>query len=260
MAEVLPTNHNKKTEAATQHPPNPRHSETVAAAALSMRAFHRQNVKLPSSGYCFLQMTGLSTLSPITFDCAKRLIDLLFCVCVLFGFSWLILLAWVLVKLESPGPALFVQQRVGRFGKTFNCFKLRTMRVGTPNVATHDVPTESITSIGRILRSTKIDELPQVLNILRNEMSLVGPRPCLPTQSDVISARNNAGVFAIKPGITGLAQVNHVDMMDPELLAAWDARYTNARAISLDLRIIIQTAVGRGTGDPARRDPIANQN
>src|SRR5690606_10003296 len=108
--------------------------------------------------------------------------DRSFALAVLFLLWWFLALIWLLVRLQSPGPGLFAQKRVGRNGVQFTCYKFRTMKLGTLQAATHEVSVGNVTKLGRLLRKTKLDELPQVWNILRNEMSLVGPRPCLPAQ------------------------------------------------------------------------------
>ena len=126
------------------------------------------------------------------------------------------------------------------------------MYVSAPNVATHEAPASAITPLGKFLRKTKIDELPQVFNILANQMSFVGPRPCLPTQTDLIAERQSRNILSLKPGITGLAQVNNVDMSNPEQLAKWDERYLKLRSILLDIQLIAETALGRGSGDKIR--------
>src|SRR5690606_23023583 len=125
----------------------------------------------------------------------------------------------------------------------------RTMKAGTVEAATNEVPAEAVTGIGRFLRRTKLDELPQVWNILRNEIGLVGPRPCLPVQTQLIEARRQRGVLSLKPGITGLAQVNGIDMSEPVRLARWDRRYLALQSLALDARIVLATARGRGQGD-----------
>lgn len=169
-------------------------------------------------------------------------------VILLLGWPFLALLA-VYIRLDSAGPALFLQKRVGQDGKEFTCFKFRTMTVGTGDLATHDVSVAAVTKAGRFLRRTKLDELPQAINLVRNQMSLVGPRPCLPSQHELISARRERGVLCAKPGITGLAQINDIDMSDPALLAAWDARYVAFRTTATDFIICARTLLGGGSGD-----------
>lgn len=159
------------------------------------------------------------------------------------------LLIWIAIRLESPGAGIFRQARTGRDGRVFVCYKFRTMQLSTPNVGTHEVSASAITRMGSFLRGSKLDELPQIVNLLRNEMSLVGPRPCLPSQNTLVEARRARGVLGIKPGITGLAQINSIDMSDPERLAIWDERYLRLQTLLLDIKIILATAGGRGAGD-----------
>lgn len=180
---------------------------------------------------------------------AKRIMDVGFSISILVFLGWALCLVWLAVRLQSPGPGIFAQERVGRNGTTFICYKFRTMKQGTRQAGTHEVSAASVTRLGAFLRSTKIDELPQVWNILKNEMSLVGPRPCLPVQHDVISARRAVGVDRLTPGITGLSQINHIDMSEPLRLAVWDARYDGLRSLLFDLKILVATATGRGLGD-----------
>jgi len=179
----------------------------------------------------------------------KRGLDLLFAVAVIGLLWWALLIIWVLVRFGSQGPGIFAQERVGRYGKTFTCYKFRTMQQGTVQAGTHEVSQASVTPIGRFLRGTKLDELPQVWNILKNEISLIGPRPGLPVQKDLFAARQVWGVFDVKPGISGLAQVNNIDMSDPEKLARWDARYVALQSLLLDIQIVVSTIRGGGQGD-----------
>ena len=123
------------------------------------------------------------------------------------------------------------------------------MAQGTNQAGTHEVSVASITKVGRFLRATKIDELPQILNIVRNEISLIGPRPCLPSQADLVSKRYQLGVFDIKPGISGLAQIQNIDMSTPERLAQVDSLYVAAQCLTLDINIALATATGSGQGD-----------
>ena len=179
----------------------------------------------------------------------KRAIDLIFALAVVILGGWLMLAVWLLIRVESKGPGLFMQERVGQHGDLITVYKFRTMHVGTREAGTHEIAASAVTRVGRLLRRTKIDELPQVINIFRNELSLVGPRPCLPSQTELVDARGAAGVLTVKPGITGLAQVNAIDMSDPYVLTEWDSRYLTERSVGLDLRIIVSTFAGSGRGD-----------
>jgi len=185
-------------------------------------------------------------------DVAKRVLDVVAALAVLVLLSPLMAVVAVLVRRSSPGGAIFAQTRVGRFERPFTCYKFRTMAVGVPNAGTHEAQASWITPVGRKLRAYKLDELPQLVNVLRGDMSLVGPRPCLPNQSEVIEARRARGVFDIRPGITGIAQLAAVDMSTPERLAELDRKYLDTRSLLGDLRILAATALGRGSGDVAR--------
>jgi O-antigen biosynthesis protein WbqP len=171
----------------------------------------------------------------------KRAFDLAVAAPILLVASPVLLLAILGIRASSPGPALFSQIRVGRDGRPFRCHKLRTMYKGTPSLPSHEAPATSITAIGRLLRRLKIDELPQLWNVLKGEMSLVGPRPCLPTQTELIERRKQLGVLSALPGITGLAQIRGIDMSNPKLCAETDAAYLKAASIGLDLRILLGT-------------------
>jgi len=161
-------------------------------------------------------------------------------------FTPIILILAIGIRLTSPGPALFRQSRLGLNQKQFNIIKLRTMTVGTREVGTHLVGANAITPIGRILRKLRLDELPPFINVVRGEMSFVGPRPCLPSQFDLIAARERVHVFTIRPGITGLAQIQGVDMSTPTQLAAIDGEYVQRRSARLDFEIILKTLTGGG--------------
>ena len=168
---------------------------------------------------------------------------------VTFGFGWLLALIWIAVKVDSPGPGFFVQDRVGKHTKPFKCWKFRTMTLGTKQAGSHEVSTDAITRVGGFLRRYKLDELPQVWNILRNEVSLIGPRPCLLTQQDLIKERIRLGVFKIKPGISGLSRLKGLTCN----LKACSTRheYVAMKSLLIDIRIISATALGRGVGDQA---------
>lgn len=197
-------------------------------------------------------MLAYSQDQNIVYRIGKRLIDVLFSVAVITLAGWILAIVWVLVRLGSSGPGIFAQERVGQNGKTFTCYKFRTMKTGTKQAGTHEMTADAITGIGAFLRKTKIDELPQVWNILRGELSLVGPRPGLPVQTKLTEERQAHGVFSVLPGITGLAQINGVDMSDPERLARMDAQYIAQRGLLLDLKIVLATFLGRGQGDKVR--------
>lgn len=181
----------------------------------------------------------------------KRLFD--FCAALggLIVLSPILLVLVILIRRSSPGGALFLQKRVGRHEKPFTCIKFRSMAAGTPDVGSHDAAEAWITPIGKTLRAYKLDELPQLFNVLVGDMSLVGPRPCLLTQPDVIAARRAKGVFAIRPGITGLAQLSGIDMSTPVELANVDADYVKNASLLRDLQLIIGSVLGKGKGDAA---------
>lgn len=155
----------------------------------------------------------------------------------------------VLIRAETPGNPLFLQKRVGKGEKVFTCYKLRTMFAGTPDAASHLTSVAQVTKVGNFLRKTKLDELPQLWNVLVGEMDIVGPRPCLPSQLELIEARRREGVFAVRPGITGLAQVQGVDMSEPERLAKLDRSYIESASLGTDLSICWATVRGSGYGD-----------
>lgn len=163
-----------------------------------------------------------------------------------------LLTAAAMVRLDSPGPALFRQERVGQDERIFMCYKLRTMAQGTVAAGTHEVSAASVTALGRWLRRLKLDELPQLWNVIRGDMSLVGPRPCLPNQTQLIEERRTRGVYAVRPGITGRAQVIGLDMSRPRELAIEDALWARRPNLREYLRLVFLTAVGKGQGDAIR--------
>ncbi|EPC3543439.1 sugar transferase [Aeromonas hydrophila] len=162
---------------------------------------------------------------------------------------WPIFLAVILIGQFDTGSPIFVQERVGRYKKSFRLIKFRTMSVDTQSVASHLASTSSITKLGAFLRKTKIDELPQLINVLKGEMSLVGPRPNLFNQEELIKERDALGVYEVLPGITGLAQVQNIDMSTPELLAKTDRRMIDTLTLTSYFRYIIMTVTGSGAGD-----------
>jgi O-antigen biosynthesis protein WbqP len=182
----------------------------------------------------------------------KRISDIILALLVLPFALPVILACVVAIRSTSPGPALFRQTRVGLQERPFTCYKLRTMFRDTQNAPSHETSVSSVTPVGKWLRRLKLDELPQLVNILRGEMSIVGPRPCLPAQTELIEARRARGIYAIRPGITGRSQVAGIDMSDPERLAKSDAEYLRDMSFATDLRLIIETALGAGRGDRVR--------
>ena len=183
------------------------------------------------------------------FNHMKRLFDLFAALVGLVLLAPLMLVIAIRVRRSSAGPAVFAQDRVGRHERVFRCYKFRTMFVAAPNAGSHEVDASWVTPLGAKLRRYKLDELPQLWNVARGDMSLVGPRPCMPTQAEVIEARRKAGVFAIRPGITGVAQLAGIDMSSPERLAQADRRYMETRSFIGDLSIIVATVTGSGRGD-----------
>lgn len=177
-----------------------------------------------------------------------RILDFLFAFFgLLFGFPVLIMLT--IIGYFDTGSPIFIQERVGRNKKPFNLIKFRTMTLGTASVASHLASSASITKFGDFLRKTKLDELPQLWNVLKGEMSLVGPRPNLFNQEELITERESRGVYNVRPGITGLAQVNEIDMSTPELLAKTDEKMNYNLTINDYFKYILQTVTGSGRGD-----------
>ena len=136
----------------------------------------------------------------------------------IFFFSPIFVIVYIICFFESGKP-LFIQKRLGKNKKPFYLIKFRTMLVNTPSVASHLVNIKSVTKFGKIIRLLKFDELPQIINVIKGEMSLVGPRPCLPCQTELIQYRQDYDIFSVKPGVTGLAQIKGIDMSKPVILA-----------------------------------------
>jgi len=163
-----------------------------------------------------------------------------------------VLLVLTIIGLFDTGSPIFRQVRVGRHQKPFTLVKFRTMRVDTASVATHLASSTSITRFGHFLRKTKLDELPQLWNVLKGDMSLVGPRPGLFNQEELTDERAKRGVFNVRPGITGLAQVSEIDMSTPALLAETDQKMINSLTLVDYFKYIFMTVAGKGAGDRVR--------
>jgi len=180
-----------------------------------------------------------------------RLLDIVISIIGLLFSTPALLVIYVLGLLDTGSP-LFLQERVGRKQRSFTLVKFRTMKLDTASVASHFADESAITSMGSFLRRSKLDELPQLWNVLKGEMSMVGPRPCLFSQTELITERISRGVFDVRPGITGLAQVNNIDMSTPELLAETDAHMLHELTLALYFKYIIITVGGKGAGDRVR--------
>jgi O-antigen biosynthesis protein WbqP len=180
-----------------------------------------------------------------------RIFDICFASLGLLILSPVFLLLWVIAWFDNRSP-LFKQRRVGRYQAPFVLVKFRTMRPDTASVATHLVDASVITPFGGFLRRTKLDELPQLWNVLWGDMSLVGPRPCLSNQLGLIAQRAELNVFAARPGITGLAQIQGINMSTPELLAKTDAEMLATFNVPNYFRYIFLTLAGKGSGDRIR--------
>lgn len=174
----------------------------------------------------------------------KRVLDLSLCLCALLFLAVPMICIALLIRATTPGPALYWSDRVGRRNRIFRMPKFRTMRTDTPAVATHLLsnPDQFLTPIGGFLRRTSLDELPQLFSILRGDMSIVGPRPALFNQDDLIAYRTAQGVHELIPGLTGWAQVNGRDSLPIPEKVEYDKYYMENRSFLLDLRIIRMTA------------------
>ena len=180
----------------------------------------------------------------------KRALDILGGLAGLILLSPLFAALAVAVRLDSPGPVLHWSRRVGRRNRIFRMPKFRTMRTGAPDVATHLLsdPGAWITPLGRFLRRSSLDELPQLWSVLVGDMSLVGPRPALFNQDDLVALRTQAGVDALRPGLTGWAQINGRDELPIAEKAKLDREYLERRSLALDLRILAVTAFSALSG------------
>ena len=177
----------------------------------------------------------------------KRGLDIVLSVGLLAALGIPMLLIWVAVRLDSRGAGIFRQVRIGRNGRPFVCYKFRTMYEYAPHSCPSSKlsePQEYVTPIGRILRRTSLDELPQLLNVLKGDMSLVGPRPLIIEEGDIHLQRRAMGVYELRPGITGLSQVSGRNAISDELKARLDRRYLEEFGLMQDVRILSRT-VGR---------------
>ncbi|MBR2648177.1 MAG: sugar transferase [Sediminibacterium sp.] len=177
-----------------------------------------------------------------------RFFDFIFSILGLLVLSPLIFILFVIGVFDTGSP-FFIQQRIGRNKKIFFLVKFRSMSLNTQSVATHLVNKNAVTRFGSFLRKSKLDELPQLWNVLVGDMSLVGPRPNLPNQTELLQERESRKVYSVRPGITGLAQIQEIDMSTPQLLAETDASMIQNLNLFNYFKIIIATVTGKGFGD-----------
>lgn len=176
----------------------------------------------------------------------KRMLDVVLAVCILIGAWPFMLIAAIAIKVEDPkGPIIFNQVRVGKDKEPFRIYKFRSMWAETPDVPTHLLsdPNQFITKVGAFLRKTSIDEVPQLINILKGDMSFIGPRPSLYSQEDLIEERDKLNVHSVRPGLTGLAQVSGRDELPIPVKAAYDGEYVERMSFKLDVSLFFRTFI-----------------
>ena len=177
-------------------------------------------------------------------NCLKRFLAIVLSLLGILALGWLLVLLSIAIKLDSPGPVLFKQKRVGRCKSHFYILKFRTMRTDTPkDMPTHLLadPQQYITRVGRFLRKTSLDELPQLFNILLGHMAIVGPRPALWNQFDLIAERDKYGANDVRPGLTGWAQINGRDELEIDAKARLDGEYVRNLGFAFDLKCFLGT-------------------
>ncbi len=186
------------------------------------------------------------------FTMVIRIIDIIAATVGLVVFSPIIIIIYM-IGLFDTGCPLFIQQRVGRDKRLFKLIKFRTMHVNTAQVGTHLAKSSDITQTGAFLRRSKLDELPQLINVITGSMSLVGPRPCLPTQTTLLNERNKRSVLSVRPGITGLGQINNIDMSTPRKLSRYDQLMNKNMDLVMYFSLITATIFGKGSGDKIKQ-------
>lgn len=192
----------------------------------------------------------------------KRIFDFLMSLIAIVILSPIIIIVAISVKLTSKGPILFKQRRIGKNNEEFAIYKFRTMRIDTPNVPTHllENPEQWITPVGKFLRKTSLDELPQLFNILSGKMSIVGPRPALYNQYDLKDMRTKEGIHKLVPGLTGWAQINGRDEIPLSLKVKLDKEYLERKSFWFDLKIIFLTAISVVKSDGVQEGKAENNN
>lgn len=184
--------------------------------------------------------------------CIKRCVDIILSLSGIILASWLYLIIIIAIAIDDPGPVFFTQKRVGKGKKYFRFYKFRTMKISTP----HDIPThllenpeQYITGVGKFLRKSSLDEIPQLWNILKGDMSVIGPRPALWNQDDLIEERDKYGANDVKPGLSGWAQINGRDELTIEDKAKLDGEYVQKMSFLFDCRCFLGTAISTLRGD-----------
>lgn len=182
----------------------------------------------------------------------KRILDILIALLGLLLSFWIFIIIYILIKVDDPGPVFFTQRRVGKHKEYFQLYKFRTMKMATP----HDMPThllehpeEYITRVGKFLRKSSLDEIPQLINILKGDMSIIGPRPALWNQDDLVEERDKYGANDIRPGLSGLAQISGRDELDIEEKARLDGVYTKQVSLRMDFKCFFGTILPTLRGD-----------
>lgn len=176
----------------------------------------------------------------------KRIVDFLLSLLGIIVLSPILLILVIAIKIDSKGPVIFTQKRVGKNKKLFNIYKFRTMKIDTPKeMPTHllENPDFFITKVGKFLRKTSLDELPQLFNILKGDMAVIGPRPALWNQDDLIEERDKYGANDIRPGLTGWAQINGRDELEIDYKAQLDGYYVERESFSMDVKCFFGTII-----------------
>ena len=177
-----------------------------------------------------------------------RILDLILSSVILIFISPLFFIIFTICFFETGRP-IFIQNRIGKNEKIFKILKFRTMKIDTPQLASHLVNHRSLTKFGKLIRLLKLDELPQLINVIKGEMSLVGPRPCLLNQKELIIERKKNRIFSVSPGITGLAQINGIDMSNPIKLTFYDRKMIANFNLNKYFKYLLLTTFGKGLGD-----------
>ena len=192
-----------------------------------------------------IDLSNVANKASALYSISKRTMDIVSSLVGLILLSPLFLLVAILIKLDSKGPIIFKQIRIGKNSKPFYIYKFRSMKIDAPNLSTEEFINASdfTTKVGKFIRKTSIDELPQLVNILKGDMSIVGPRPVIEREVRLLEIRKECNVDSILTGITGLAQINGRDNIDDYEKVKYDFEYLSKRNLVLDIKIIINTVL-----------------